>query len=89
MYTYTGGDSMNPIVTPTTFNTTDNEIEKKEECEFCLTHEKGDTLFDEISWDGGIGFDYIRNIKYCPLCGKELVVEQSDWPRIQIVERKY
>ena len=41
-------------------------------CEFCLSHEAGDTIFDETSWDGGIGFDYIRNIQYCPICGKKL-----------------
>ena len=23
-------------------------------------------------WDGGIEFNYIRNIHYCPLCGKKL-----------------
>ena len=34
--------------------------------------EQGDTLYIERSWDGGIEFDYIRNIKFCPVCGKEL-----------------
>ena len=34
--------------------------------------EKGDTLYVERSWDGGIEFNYISNIKYCPVCGKEL-----------------
>lgn len=29
-----------------------------------------DTLYTSSDWDGGIGFDYIRNIKYCPICGK-------------------
>ena len=42
------------------------------QCSFCEEHEKGDTLYEMSSWDGGIGFDYIRDIKYCPLCGKEL-----------------
>ena len=46
--------------------------EKTKKCEFCINHEVGDTLFEESEWDGGIGFDYIRNIKYCPLCGKKL-----------------
>ena len=50
-------------------------------CEFCLTHEKGDTLYEETSWGGGIEFKYIRNIKYCPLCGKELYSdEKPDYP---------
>ena len=34
--------------------------------------EQGDTLYIERSWDGGIEFNYIRNIKYCPVCGREL-----------------
>ena len=34
--------------------------------------EKGDTLYISTSWDGGIGFDYIHHIKFCPVCGKEL-----------------
>lgn len=34
--------------------------------------EKGDTLYISTSWDGGIGFDYINHIKFCPVCGKEL-----------------
>ena len=34
--------------------------------------EQGDTLYTMSSWDGGIGFDYIRDIKYCPVCGREL-----------------
>lgn len=42
------------------------------ECEFCLNHEQGDTLYEPSDWDGGIGFDYIRDIKYCPICGKKL-----------------
>ena len=44
----------------------------QDECWFCQNHEKGDTLYESSDWDGGIGFDYIRNIKYCPICGKEL-----------------
>jgi len=34
--------------------------------------ESGDTLYISADWDGGIGFDYIRNIQYCPVCGKKL-----------------
>lgn len=41
-------------------------------CEFCQNHEQGDTLYESSDWDGGIGFDYIRDIKYCPICGKKL-----------------
>lgn len=45
---------------------------KEGECNFCMNHFKGDTLYESSDWDGGIGFDYIRDIKYCPICGKEL-----------------
>lgn len=41
-------------------------------CPFCANHFKGDTIYEDSDWDGGIGFDYIRDIKYCPLCGEEL-----------------
>lgn len=41
-------------------------------CSFCEYHEKGDTLYESSSWDGGIGFDYIRDIRYCPICGRKL-----------------
>ena len=41
-------------------------------CSFCENHCKGDTLYESSDRDGGIGFDYIRDIKFCPLCGKEL-----------------
>ena len=34
--------------------------------------ERGDTLYVERSWDGGIEFNYIQPIKFCPVCGKEL-----------------
>ena len=47
----------------------------EEECWFCSTHEAGDTLYEDSSWDGGIGFDYIRDIKYCPICGRRLADE--------------
>ncbi len=45
---------------------------KRTECDFCSAHEAGDTLYTMSDWDGGIGFDYVRNIKYCPLCSREL-----------------
>ena len=41
-------------------------------CQVCQDMENGDTLYSETSWDGGIGFDYIRGIKFCPVCGRRL-----------------
>lgn len=44
-------------------------------CSLCedIEIEKGDTLYKTSYWDGGIGYDYIRNVQYCPLCGKKLM----------------
>lgn len=53
------------------------QIEEKQ-CDFYRNHVQGDDLFEWSSWDGGIGFDYIRNIEYCPLCGKKLQAE-DEW----------
>jgi hypothetical protein len=60
----------------------ENKIEKAQtlmrqpnllvDCDFCASHYKGDTLYESADWDGGIGYDFIRDIKYCPICGKEL-----------------
>lgn len=49
-----------------------SEERPKEPCEACKSLENGDTLYSWSDWDGGIGFDYIHNIKYCPVCGREL-----------------
>lgn len=46
--------------------------EQPEPCELCSNLEKGDTLYQSSDWDGGIGFDYIRDIQYCPKCGRRL-----------------
>lgn len=48
------------------------------ECKFCRSHERGDTLYESADWDCGIGFDYIRDIKFCPLCGRELFYESNE-----------
>ena len=50
-----------------------NEVKRnKKPCTICEGMESGDTLYSMSDWDGGIGFDYIRDIKYCPVCGREL-----------------
>lgn len=51
---------------------TEEGEEQKEPCEVCKSLENGDTLYSMSGWDGGIGFDYIHNIKYCPVCGRKL-----------------
>lgn len=42
------------------------------DCSFCRQHECGDTLYESANWDGGVGFDYIRDIRFCPICGRKL-----------------
>ena len=51
----------------------------KEYCEFCENHEESDTLYNMSDWDGGIEFNYIRNIQYCPICGKKLKKERLEF----------
>lgn len=41
-------------------------------CDVCEELEDGDTLYKGISWDGGVGYDYIWDIHYCPKCGRKL-----------------
>lgn len=43
-------------------------------CELCKRYgiEKGDSLYQVGYPDTGIDFYEIRNIQFCPLCGKEL-----------------
>lgn len=41
-------------------------------CNVCTNLIEGDTLYCMSDWDGGIGFDYIRNIQFCPICGRKL-----------------
>jgi rubredoxin len=43
-----------------------------EPCEVCKWLYNGETLYAFSDCDGGIGFDYIRGIKYCPVCGRRL-----------------
>lgn len=73
----TGKTSTTPITTPMP-QSPGNGASNEEKC-VCKERglEKGDTLYISADWDGGIGFDYIHNIKFCPVCGKEL----PEWRR--------
>lgn len=48
-------------------------------CDICRNGnlEEGDTLYKSSDWDGGIGFDYIRDIRFCPICGRELEAQDE------------
>ena len=41
-------------------------------CDVCDGLEDGDTLYIYSEWDGGIEFDHIRDIHFCPKCGRRL-----------------
>ena len=49
-------------------------IERENKCPLCRKYglEKGDSLYQVAYPDTGIDFYEIRNIQFCPLCGKEL-----------------
>lgn len=52
----------------------------KEICPMCKYNELeyGDTLYKSSSWDGGIGFDYICPVRFCPLCGRDFLKEDDE-----------
>ena len=41
-------------------------------CSTCKSLENGDTLYLVSDFGGEIGYTYIGDIKYCPVCGKRL-----------------
>ena len=55
----------------------------EEGCDLCRDDrlEKGDTLYQSSDWDGGIGFDYIIDIRFCPKCGRELTQWKPEPPK--------
>lgn len=51
-----------------------SQWEKKmpKSCEMCNSLESGNMLYQLSDWDGDIGFNYIRDIRFCPVCGRKL-----------------
>lgn len=42
-------------------------------CDVCRNLKDEDTLYQRSEWgDGGMRFDYIQGIHYCPACGRKL-----------------
>ena len=58
-----------------TWHDKEEYLKQAEECRYCRELDADDTLYMANDWDGGIGFEYIRYIKYCPICGRKLF----DW----------
>lgn len=51
-----------------------SQWEKKslESCKICKSLESGNMLYQLSDWDGGIGFEYIHGIRFCPVCGRKI-----------------
>lgn len=58
-----------------TWHDKEEYLKQAKECNCCRELDADDTLYMASDWDGGIGFEYIRHIKYCPVCGRKLF----DW----------
>ena len=58
-----------------TWHDKEEYLKQAKECRYCRELDADDTLYMANDWDGGIGFKYIRHIKYCPICGRKLF----DW----------
>lgn len=71
---WTNADALNLQPTCNQLAVKNLPSEQPEPCDVCRYHglEDGGTLYISADWDGGIGFDYIRNIHYCPVCGRRL-----------------
>lgn len=52
----------------------------KETCPLCKYDEleSGDALYMSSSWDGGICYDSIWPVRFCPLCGRELPKDEDE-----------
>lgn len=53
-----------------------------DKCQVCENLEEGDTIYRCVSFDGGIGYECIYDIKYCPVCGEKLLTGEEKWNRI-------
>lgn len=49
-----------------------SQWEKKLPCKVCKSLESGNMLYQLSDWDGGIGFEYIHGIRFCPVCGRKI-----------------
>ena len=51
-----------------------SQWEKKlpKSCKVCKSLESGNMLYQLSDWDGGIGFEYIHGIQFCPVCGRKI-----------------
>lgn len=43
-----------------------------ESCKMCKSLESGNMLYQLSDWDGGIGFECIHSIRFCPVCGRKI-----------------
>lgn len=62
--------------------------ENKEPCYTCNDLEAHSDLYTYSSWDGGINFDEISDIQYCPRCGRRLLTHEEKKKRAEIIMKK-
>jgi len=62
--------------------------ENKEHCYTCDDLEKNDSLYSCRYDDVGYCFDEIRNIQYCPKCGRRLLTYEEKDKRAEATMRK-
>ena len=60
-------------------HTTKKVAVQETKCYWCEELEAGDILYQHGSDDRGILFEEIRNVRYCPVCGKKLQEERLKW----------
>lgn len=52
-------------------------MEEKDFCQICDDLEKNDSLYSCHYDDVGYSFEEIRNIQYCPKCGRRLLTYEE------------
>ena len=62
--------------------------EKKGPCKTCEGLVFGDELYQYTSWDGGHGYEEIRDIQYCPRCGRRLLTHEEKAERAREAFKK-
>lgn len=50
-------------------------------CWLCDELEQGDTLYQYGADDVGMAFNYIRDVRFCPLCGRRLLTYEQKYRR--------
>lgn len=55
-----------------TWHDKEEYLKQAKECRYCRELDADDTLYMANNCERGIEFEFIRDIKYCPICGRKL-----------------